>query len=117
MKRQQVDPTIPAKQVWKYLHPRKPWPKGLVVKWSNRLSLTLGETSFNHDGRPSTITLAHRALEIEPNAECSSSRDGEGGVLAVLVHELAHVACAIEDHGPAFHVHFAAYLKRLSLRL
>lgn len=107
------DPTIPAKQVWKYLY-NKPWPRGLKVKWCSRMK-NLGLTTFDNY-RPLEIKLSWKGFVKEPLAEGLHSRDGEGGVVVVLLHELAHVAAMLEDHGPAFELLFGASMKRFSLR-
>jgi hypothetical protein len=68
-------PTRPAQQLWRWLFPREPWPRGSTVRWVRSMRNTAGLT----DRRRCKIFLSY--------ADAVTA----GNPVAVLVHEFVHV--------------------------
>jgi len=69
------DPTPMARQVWAYLWPDEPWPKGWHVEWAGFMRRTLG------------LCSPHRKRIILSYAD---AKKPNGVVLRTLAHELLH---------------------------
>jgi len=93
------NPTTAAKQVWSFLFPQEPWPRGWQVKWAGFMRGALGLTIW----QDKVIVLSYGDAK-------------KHGCVETLAHEFVHVRAGHGlRHGADFRRFESALLSRLGL--
>lgn len=84
------NPTRPARQVWRALYPKEPWPKGWRVEWAGFMR-----------GAAGLCIYGERRILIS-YGDAARDRGAFRGAVSTLLHEFLHVRNPRLRHGKDF---------------